>query len=114
MINCGCTSEASIIENNWDPERVSTYCSSPGFGFGLNNVQLGLTHLLVCNQIKFSKKKQLLLLPSGYGKSRVIFGIIVCLALGKEDLSDTGQAFKEVEVVYNHEAQMLDEKPKLD
>ena len=49
----------------------------------------------------------MLLLPSGLGKSRVIFGVIASLLLcEKRRVSD-------VVVVYNHEAQMRDEAPKL-
>ena len=54
-------------------------------------------------------KRQLLLLPAGYGKSRVIFGAIASLVLAKE-----GRQITEVQVVYNSEAQRLDEKSKLD
>ena len=82
---------------------VKEYCKLRRFD--LNNTQLGLTLLLVCNLVKFCKRKQLLLLPSGLGKSRVIFGLIVCLVLGKRQGSSFGQAdLKEVEVVYNHQA----------
>ena len=52
-------------------------------------------------------KRQLLLLPAGYGKSRVIFGVIASLVLAKE-----GRQITEVQVVYNSEAQKLDELAK--
>ena len=115
MLNCLLDERSpspEVIEEmpkRFKAEMVRGFVSDAPCYYELNNTQLGLAILLADGVQQKVRPRQVVALPSGLGKSRVIFGVIVALFLGVT----TPRIVKSVEVVYNHISQLKDEEKKL-